>query len=111
MMRGRIKMTSFYLAVLIIAVLFLNCFVRPMVMTINGYFCIWLLVIIYAAFNYLLTESIWIPLVALVGTYIICFCGELEGTVTFLTIMVSLQFTVMIARIWRSYLRTQRRRE
>ena len=110
MMRWRIKMTSFYLTILLIAVLFLNCFVRPMVMTINGYFCIWLLVIIYAALNYLLTESTWIPLVVLVGTYIICL-WELEGTVTFLTIMVSLQFTVMIARIWRSYLRTQRRRE
>lgn len=113
MMRWRLKLTSFYLAILMITVLFLNCFVRPIVMTINGYMCIWLLAIVYAALNYLLTESIWIPLVALVGTYIICFCGNLEGVITFLTIMVSSQFLVMIAKSWLGYLKmkTKKRRE
>ncbi len=111
MMRWRIKMTGLYLTILMIAVVFLNFTVRPQVMTLNGYMCMWIITFMYSAVNYLVNGSYWIPGITLVGTYIICLCGELEGTVTFLTIMVSLQFTVMIARIWRSYLRTQRRRE
>ena len=86
MMRWRIKMTGLYLTILMIAVVFLNFTVRPQVMTLNGYMCMWIITFMYSAVNYLVNGSYWIPGITLVGTYIICL-WELEGTVTFLTIM------------------------
>lgn len=99
-MRKKMEMTSGCVVAVLIIAIWMIAIVESKMQTVAGYIGAWLSILLYAGISYVIYESIWLPSIIVVISYIFSLIGMPEKMVPLLITGVAIQATISIAKIW-----------